>query len=68
MSVLDLPPGLNVYECDVEGVVVTYEGTGSEFPEPGTAVVVTADGADGGRGFTLEVAPDGTVSYRLIDG
>ena len=66
LSVYELPSGLNVHICDVEGLVVTYDGTGIEMPEADTAVSIDALSEDGTEhGFTLIVAADGKVSYDL---
>ncbi|WP_331449591.1 hypothetical protein [Streptomyces prasinus] len=68
LSVYGLPTGLNVHTCDVEGVVVTYDGTGMEMPEADTAVsidVLSEDGTE--HGFTLIVTSDGKVSYDLSE-
>jgi len=66
LSVYELPTGLNVHTCDVEGVVVTYDGTGIEMPEADTAVSIDSLSEDGTEhGFTLTVAADGKVSYDL---
>ncbi len=68
LSVYELPTGLNVNTCDVEGVVVTYDGTGIEIPEPDTAVSIDSLSEDGTEhGFTLTVAADGKVSYDLSE-
>ncbi|MFD5862928.1 zinc metalloprotease [Streptomyces chartreusis] len=66
LSVSELPASLNVRTCDVEDLVVTYDGTGIEMPEPDTAVSIDALSEDGTEhGFTLTVAADGKVSYDL---
>ncbi|MDX3314963.1 matrixin family metalloprotease [Streptomyces sp. NPDC054884] len=64
LSVDDLPAGSSVLDCSAVGRVVTHDGAGLAVPEPGTTVSVDSLTADGSaHGFTLKVAPDGTVSY-----
>ncbi|MFF8575506.1 matrixin family metalloprotease [Streptomyces sp. NPDC015408] len=69
LTISDLPAGSSVISCDAVGRVVTHDGAGVAVPEPGTAVSVEAVTADGeAHGFTLQVAPDGKVSYNLTEG
>ncbi|MEH0546914.1 matrixin family metalloprotease [Streptomyces sp. B21-105] len=64
LTVDDLPAGSSVLDCSAVGRVVTHDGAGLAVPEPGTTVSVDSLTADGSaHGFTLKVAPDGTVSY-----
>ncbi|WP_329413688.1 matrixin family metalloprotease [Streptomyces sp. NBC_00704] len=64
LTVEDFPAGSSVRDCHAVGRVVTHDGAGLAVPEPGTTVSVDALTADGSaRGFTVAVAPDGTVSY-----
>lgn len=68
LTISDLPAGSSVILCDAVGRVVTYDGAGVTVPEPGSAAsidMLTTDGQS--RGFTLEVATDGKVSYNLDD-
>ena len=68
LSIYELPTGLNVNTCDVEGLVVTYDGTGIEMPEADTAVSIDVLAEDGTEhGFTLIVTSDGKVSYDLSE-
>jgi hypothetical protein len=69
LTISDLPASSSVISCNAVGRLVTHDGTGVAVPEPGTAVSVEAMTADGeGEGFTLQVAPDGTISYNLTEG
>ncbi|WP_328837034.1 peptidase M10 [Streptomyces europaeiscabiei] len=68
LSVSDLAEGTSVLECDAIGRIVRHGGVGVTVPQPGNAVSVNAILTGGVEtGFTLEVAPDGTVSYDLSE-
>lgn len=67
LSVTQLPATLDIDECwGVVGRTVTYDDAGVTVPERETTVSVHTLNTDGtAGGFSLEVAADGKVTYKL---